>query len=683
MIGGRASWKLQITAQNIIVLRACIYFLCNKKQRAPHALYTTTAAAFLNSKRSTLSRSKFSSEFAEKDDSITRTSVSSTYDYNVRMGELGRRGNVIAARKLFDDMPERDKVSYASMISIHIKHDEFHKAERLFCEIPAGMRSIVADSAMVHAYAKAGRMDRAKEIFDEMPERNAFSWTSLISGYFKVGKVDDALELFGKMPEREKNEITWTNVILGFARNGLVDEARGAFDRMPVKNVVAWTSMIKAYVENDRVDEAFELFHVMPHRNLYSWNIMISGFLDENRVNEAKELFDSMPWRNAVSWTTMVTGLARNGMTELARKYFDQMPNKDVSAWNAMITAYSDEGRMFEAGELFKLISKRNIVTWNAMINGYSKDRQEDEAFRHFVLMLRCCIRPNETSLTSLLTSCRGILGVLQAHGLIVHLGFEIETSLTNTLITMYYRSGDVTSARTAFDNLEAKDVVTWTAMILAYSNHGFGLQALQAFARMLRSGHNPDEITFIGVLSACSHAGFVKKGQMLFDSIRCAYGLEPTPEHYSCLVDILGRAGLVNEAMKVVDEMPPDKYDGVVLGALLGACRLHGADGLADHIGDELIELEPASSGGYVLLANVYAASGKWDKFSQLRKKMKESNVKKVPGFSQIEVNGKSHVFLVGDRSHPEMKEIYMLLNEKLLPEMQDFLVTKLQTYL
>ncbi|KAK6148212.1 hypothetical protein DH2020_019124 [Rehmannia glutinosa] len=674
MIGGRGSWKLRITAKNIAVRRVCISFLCNLKQQTPHALYTTTSTVILNSRRSIASGSKFTSEFAKQDDSISSTNFGSTYDYNVRMGELGRRGMVNAARELFDDMPERDKVSYASMISIYLKHDEFHKAERLFYEIPPGMRSIVADSAMVHAYAKIGRIDRAKEVFDEMPARNSFSWTSLIAGYFKKGKVDAGLELFGRMPEREKNEITWTNVILGVARNGLIEEARCAFDRMPVKNVVAWTSMIKAYVENDRVDEAFKLFHVMPSRNLYSWNIMIRGFLDECRVNEAKELFDSMPWKNAVSWTTMVTGLARNGMTELARKYFDQMPNKDVSAWNAMITAYADEGRMAEARELFNSMSQRNLVTWNAMINGYSKDRQEDEAFYLFVLMLRSCIRPNETSLTSLLTSLRGILGVLQVHGLIVHLGFEIETSLTNTLITMYYRSGDVTSARIAFDNLEAKDIVTLTAIILAYSNHGFGILALQAFARMLRSGHNPDEITFTGVLSACSHAGFVKKGQMLFDSIRSAYGLEPTSEHYSCLVDILGRAGLVNEAMKVVDEMPPDKCDSAVLGALLGACKLHGAGELADHIGDELIELEPASSGGYVLLGNLYAASGKWDKFSQLRKKMKEREVKKVPGFSQIEVNGNNHVFLVGDKSHPEMKEIYMLLHERLIPEMQDF---------
>ncbi|KAL8464785.1 hypothetical protein ACS0TY_034327 [Phlomoides rotata] len=666
MICGGAASKLYTTAHNIVTRRTYFCLMFNRKQTFAYALYATTATANLSSKRRNLA-----SDFGSCCDSNTFSKLGSIYDYNKRMGELGRRGNVDAARRLFDNIPERDKVSYNSMISIYLKHDKFHQAEMLYYEIPEGMKNIVADSAMVHAYAEAGRIDRAEEVFDKMPERNGFAWTSLISGYFKLGRVDDAVELFGRMPDREKSVITWTNVVRGFARNGLLDEARCAFDRMSLKNGVAWASMIKAYVEMHQVDEAFKLFQVMPQHNLYAWSIMICGFMDHDRVNEARDLFDSMPWRNAVSWTTIVTGLARNGMTELAREYFNKTPNKDVPAWNAMIAAYTNEGRMFEAGELFKLMPRRNVVTWNAMIDGYSKHRQEDEAFQHFILMLRSCIRPNERTLTSLLTSCGGILGVLQAHGLIVRLGFEIETSLTNTLITMYYKSGDVTSARIAFQCLEAKDAVTWTAMITAYSNHGFGKLALQTFAQMLRTGHNPDQITFLGVLSACNHAGFVKKGQMLFDSMTRGYGLEPTAEHYSCLVDILGRAGLVKEAMKVVEEMPPDKYDGVVLGALLGACRLHGGDGLIDLIGDELIELEPAN---YALLANAYAASGKWDKFSQLRKTMKEREVKKVPGFSQIDVNGKRHVIFAGDRSHPQMNEIYMFLHDNLIPQLQDF---------
>lgn len=672
-IAGRASWRLEKTMQNIQEFLAYLSISCCHGRCSHFAQHTTSATTVPDPKRGYLSGPVFDSAFYGNFHAAPFFEFPSTYDCNIRMGELGRQGKLSAARNLFDEMPRRDSVSYASMISIYVKHGEFHKAEEVFCKIPRSMKSIVADSAMINAYARAGYMDKAKEVFEEMPVRNSFSWTSLISGFFKHGKVDDAVELFNKMPERDKNEVTWTTVILGYAQNGLMEDARGAFNQMPVKNIVAWTSMISVYMNNGEIEEALKLFYMMPERNLYSWNVVIRGLLDANRLSEAKEIFDSMPWRNAISWTTMVTGLARNGMTELARKYFDQMPHKDVSAWNAMITAYADEGCMTEAGELFNMMSKRNILTWNAMIEGYARHGHENESFKHFVMMLCGSVRPNEASLTSLLTSCSSILGVLQAHGLVVHLGFESETSLHNSLITMYYRSGDIISAQSVFYHLEAKDVVSWTALILAYSDHGFGIQALQAFAQMLRSGHKPDEITFVGVLSACSHSGLVKKGQMLFDSIRDAYGLEPRAEHYCCLVDILGRAGLVNEAVKVVQEIPPDSYDGAVLGALLSACMLHGDVGVADHVGDELIELEPAISGGYVSLANVYAASGRWDQFSRLRKKMKERKVRKVPGCSKIEVNGKNHAFFVRDRSHPEMKEIYLLLQEKLLPLMQD----------
>lgn len=290
MIGGGAASKLYTTAQNVVTRRTYFCLRCSRKQTIGYALYATTANA-----NSSSNRSKLASDFGHRRDSTNFANSGSIYDDNKRMGELGRRGNVDAARRFFDSMPERDKVSYNSMISIYLKHDKFQKAETLYYEIPQGMRNIVADSAMVHAYAEAGRIDRAQEVFDAMPERNGFAWTSLISGYFKLGKVGDAVEVFGRMPDCEKSVITWTNVVRGFARNGLIDEARSAFDEMPWKNDVAWTSMIKAYIEMHQVDEAFRLFRVMPEHNLYAWSVMICGFMDHDRVNEAKELFDKMP----------------------------------------------------------------------------------------------------------------------------------------------------------------------------------------------------------------------------------------------------------------------------------------------------------------------------------------------------------------------------------------------------
>ncbi|XP_025692350.1 pentatricopeptide repeat-containing protein At2g13600 [Arachis hypogaea] len=247
--------------------------------------------------------------------------------------------------------------------------------------------------------------------------------------------------------------------------------------------------------------------------------------------------------------------------------------------------------------------------------------------------------------MTSVVTSCDGVAELMQAHSMIIRLGFEHDTWLTNSLINLYSKNGDLSSARLVFEPLKSKDVVSWTAMIVAYSYHGHGYHALQVFARMLISGIKPDEVTFIGLLSACSHAGLVNQG----------------------------RAGLIDEAMNVVSAIPPSKKDEAVLVALLGACKLHGDVTIANYIGEKLLELESYSSGGYVLLANTHAAEGKWDEFAKVRKRMRERNVKKIPGYSQILVNGKNHVFFVGDRFNPKVEEIYGMLQHNLQPLMRE----------
>ncbi|ESR63212.1 hypothetical protein CICLE_v10017604mg, partial [Citrus x clementina] len=374
------------------------------------------------------------------------------------------------------------------------------------------------------------------------------------------------------------------------------------------RNIVAESAMIDGYVKAGRVDEARKVFDEIYEGNVYSWTSLISGYFKARQVDEGR--------------------LERNAMTKLAREYFVQMPNKGIVAWNAMITAYVDAGNMAQASELFNLMPQRNVLTWNAMIDRYARNGPEGAAMKLLNLMFQSRFMPNETTRTSILTSCEGMLENMLAHALAIHLGL-------------------------AFERLEAKDAVSWTAMILAYSNHGHGYQVFCLFARMLKSGTKPDEITFVGVLSACSHAGLVEKGRKIFNLMSRAYGQ-------------------VEEAMRVVSKMPPLERDHVVLGALLGACRLHGDVRMAVYIGERLIELQPSSSGAYVLSANVHAARGEWDEFAQVRKKM-ERRGKKVASFSQIEVKGKDHVFFVGDRSHPKVSEIYGLLRETLLAPMRE----------
>ncbi|OAY79327.1 Pentatricopeptide repeat-containing protein [Ananas comosus] len=570
---------------------------------------------------------------------------------------------------VFDETPQRDLFSCSAVINLHLKNGDLARAESLFRRLP--VRNVVVESMMVDGYVKAGEIEAAKRLFDEMGERNVVAWTCMVSGYCSAGRVEEARRLFDEMPAR--NVVSWTTMVLGYARNGRLSDARELFDRMPERNVVAWTAMIKGYVENGETEWARKLFDQMPHRNLYSWNVMISAYLGSKQVKEAIELFEEMPYRNAVSWTTMVSGLAQNGFIGKAREFFDLMPKKDTAAWNAMITAYTNEGLVNEARELFDIMPKQNLVTWNAMIDGYAKNECKEEASRLFSVMLHASLRPNETTLTSILMTCRSAIEIGQIHGLASKIGFQSETSLGNALVTMYSRSGDLSSSWLAFKRLNCKDLFSWTSIILSFADHGCGNYALQVFAQMLRQGFKPDEITFVGVLSACSHVGLVEKGKKIFEAINGTYGLEPMAQHYTGIVDLLGRAGLVEEAKKVVDTMPVKMQDEAVLGALLGACKVHNEIEVAREVGEKLIGLGSLGSGGYTLLANLYASHGNWNDVARVRRTMKERNVKKVAGYSCVEVKMENHVFFARDQMHQQAKEVYEMLKEMLLPQMKD----------
>ncbi|XP_031492509.1 pentatricopeptide repeat-containing protein At4g02750-like [Nymphaea colorata] len=591
--------------------------------------------------------------------------LENAYDWNAKITALARQSKVEEAWKVFEGMPQRDVVSWTSMMTAYLKDGNLPKARKLFDEMP--QRNVVACSAMIDGYAKAGRMVEARRIFDEMRERNVFSWTSLIGGYLRIGQMDEAWRMFERTPN--KNVVTWTTMILGYARNGRDDLARKLFDEMPEKNIVAWTAMISGYVMNGKIEDARQLFDKMPERNLYSWNTMISGYLCAKQVDDARKLFNTMPRRNVISWTAMITGLLENGMVADAREVFDRMTERDIAAWNAMLLGYSSD--VIEAAKLFQLMPSKNLISWNTMINIYAKNGNHEEALNHLILMLHGNMRPNASTLTSVVIGRASIICIVQIHALAVLLGLDHETSLSNALITMYSKSGDLVASSIVFEKLRAKDVVSWTAMILGYSQHGDAKAALSHFSDMVQMGLKPDDITFVGVLSACAHSGLLHQGWMHFRSMKQTYGVEPKVEHYACMVDLLGRHGLIDEAEKLINEMP-FKGDSAIWGALLAACKLHGNDEAAIRACQELNLLEASSSGSYVLLANTYASVGKWDEVAAVRKTMKDRGVKKEAGYSEIEIMSKIHTFFSGDRVHPEVEAIYGVM-DLLIQHMKD----------
>lgn len=333
----------------------------------------------------------------------------------------------------------------------------------------------------------------------------------------------------------------------------------------------------------------------------------------------------------------------------------------DASTFNTLITAYARAGRVADARALFDEMPARNAVSWSAMVNGYVQAGDGREALRIFAQMQAEDVCPDDTVLVGVLAACAQHGALEQGkwvHGYLKARGIRITVFFGTALVDMYSKCGEVQLAMEVFERMEDKNVLAWTTMIKGLAMHGRGSEALMLFTQMESSGIRPDDIAFIGVLCACTHAGLVDKGRELFDSMVRKYGIKPKIEHYGCMVDLLARNGFLDEAKEMIQKMPM-KPDALIWGALMAGCRFHKNVELAEYVVRHWILLEPDKSGAYVLLANIYAASGKHASAREIRHLMREKGVDKTPGCSTVEVKGVIHQFIVGDLSHPRIKDI------------------------
>ncbi|KAJ8620553.1 hypothetical protein MRB53_029082 [Persea americana] len=359
------------------------------------------------------------------------------------------------------------------------------------------------------------------------------------------------------------------------------------------------------------------------------------------------------------------------GSLSSAQQVFDETPIPDLPSWNSMITANVKLGSIENARRLFDGAPERNVISWSTMINGYVKwgeYKQALELFREMQLLEMEEARPNEFTMSTVLSAC-GRLGALEhgkwAHAYIDRCGMKVDVVLGTALIDMYAKCGSIERARCVFSGLGSdKDVMAWSAMISGLAMHGHCEECLSMFSQMQYCGVRPNAITFLGLLCACVHAGLVTEGRQYFERMREEFGITPLIQHYGCIVDLYGRAGLIEQAWDVVKSMPM-KPDVLMWGALLSGSRMHGNTEMCEFAIKQLIELEPMNSGAYVLLSNVYAKKGRWDDVRYVRDLMEVKGIKKVPGCSLVEVEGVLHEFFVGDESHPESREIHLMLGE------------------
>lgn len=581
-----------------------------------------------------------------------------------RIAQFARAGQIENARKVFDELPNKTVDSWNSIISGYFQNNQPDEALLLFNKMPE--KNIVSWNGLISGYIKNGMVTEAREVFDKMPERNVVSWTAMIRGCVQEGMMGEAVSLFSLIPE--KNLVSWTVMLGGLIQEGRIDEARRLYDMMPEKDVVARTNMIAGYCKEGRLSDAREIFDEMPWRNVVTWTAMITGYVQNNSVDVARKLFEVMPVKNEVSWTAMLMGYTQCGRIEAALELFEAMPVKSVVTGNALILGFGQNGEVAKARRVFDQMKVKDDATWSAMIKVYERNGFELKALELFIIMQKEGIRPKFPSLITILSVCASLASLdhgRQVHAQLVRSRFDEAVYVSSGLLTMYIKCGDLPKAKLVCDEFSSKDIVMWNSMISGYAQHGLGEEALEIFQSMFSIGMVPDDVTFVGVLTACSYTGKVKEGLDIFESMKSKYMVEPKTEHYACMVDLLGRAGKINEAMNIIEKMPMEA-DAAVWGSLLGACRTHAKLDLAEVAAKKLLVIEPENAGPYILLSNIYASQGKWNDVAELRKNMRARSVKKSPGSSWIEVEKRVHMFTTGDiRAHPEYWMIMKMLEQ------------------
>lgn len=587
----------------------------------------------------------------------------SSVSYNAMISGYLLNGQLDPARQVFDQMPQRDLVSWNVMISGYVRNKSLSAARNLFEMMPK--RDVVSWNTMLSGYAQNGYADAARRIFDRMLEKNEISWNGLLAAYVQNGRIEEACMLFESKANWEV--VSWNSLMGGFVKQKRLGDAKWIFDRMPVRDEVSWNTMITGYAQNNYLAEAQRLFEEAPVKDVFTWTAMVSGFVQNGKVDEARMIFDAMPEKNTVSWNAMIAGYVQTKRMDMARELFEAMTCKNVASWNTMITGYAQSGEITHARNLFDRMPQHDCISWAAIIAGYAQSGYSEDSLRLFIEMKRYGERLNRSPFTSVLSTCANLASLelgKQLHGQLVKVGFEAGCFVGNALLVMYCKCGSVEEAYHAFEEIVDKDVISWNTMIAGYARHGFGKDALMLFKSMKTVGIKPDDITMVGILSACSHTGLVEKGTEYFYSMNRDYGVIPNSKHYTCMVDLLGRAGRLDEAQNLMKNMPFEP-DAATWGALLGACRLYGKTELAEKAAEVIFEMEPENAGMYVLLSNLYAASGRWGDVSKMRLKMRDRGVKKVTGYSWLEVQNKVHTFSVGDTLHPEKDRIYAYLEE------------------
>ncbi|KAL5700498.1 hypothetical protein ACHQM5_025933 [Ranunculus cassubicifolius] len=543
-------------------------------------------------------------------------------------------------------------------------------------------------------YFTQGETASARSLFTSVAGTNSFLWNTMIRAYAKNHQSTETLQLYMIMRRKGvgPNNYTFPFVLkacgsrsLALALEGRLihgDVIRTGFD----SDVFVQAALVDMYAKCGETDYARRVFDAMPKRDLVSWTAMITAYEQSERAEDALNLFLKMQAEekfvsDSITEVSVASAVAQLGDSRQARSVHGHaLRNEflaDVFVGNAILAMYAKCGNLQDARLVFDRMEMKDGISWNSMLSGYVQNGRANEAVSLFEEMQICSgakARPNPVTALIMVSAC-AYLGSIhlgkKLHHFIINNKIKMETTLWNAILDMYAKCGELDTAAQMFHSSpqNERNVTSWNVMISAYGMHGNGKEALHLFEQMCEQGIEPNHITFTSLLSACSHSGLIEEGRKCFQHME-KYYVTPEVKHYACMVDMLGRAGLFNEALDLINKMPSEPNDGV-WGALLLACRIHGNAELGEIAAKKLFNLEPEHTGYYVLMSNIYAASSKWQEVGKLRHDMKSKKLKKPAAFSVIEFGKEVHGFHTGDQSHPYRKEVFAKV-EALIIEMK-----------
>ncbi|PRQ53236.1 putative tetratricopeptide-like helical domain, DYW domain-containing protein [Rosa chinensis] len=647
--------------------------------------------------------------------------VKMAFDIDVFTGSAladmyGKCKRLDCSLQVFRELPEKNSVSWSAVIAGSVQNDRFAMGIELFNEMQkagigvsqstyasvfrscAGLSAyslgtqlhghavktqfhsdVVVGTATLDMYAKCDNVGDARKIFNSMPNRSLQSYNAMIVGYARNGQGFEALQLFMLL---QKSGIGFDEITLSGALSACA-MIKGHLEGLQLQglvvkssfrsNVCVTNAILDMYGKCGDVLGASFVFDEMVRRDAVSWNAIIAAHGQNENKEETLSCFVSMLRSrmepDEFTYGSVLRACAgqhslNHGM-EIHSRIIKSGMGMNLFIGGALVDMYSKCGMMEEAEKIHHR-TEHTMVSWNAIISGFSLLKQNEDAQTFFSQMLEMGEKPDNFTYATVLDTCANLATVglgKQIHAQIIKHELQSDVYVTSTLVDMYAKCGNMQDSHLMFKKAPKRDAVTWNAMISGYANYGLGEDALRIFDNMQLENVEPNHVTFVSVLRACGHIGNAEKGLYYFRTMLSDYGLKPQLEHYSCMVDIIGRSGQVDQALRLIQDMPFEP-DDVIWRTLLSICKLHGNVQVAEIAANSIWQLDPQDSSTYVLLSNIYAEAGMWGEVLEMRKTMRYNRMKKEPGCSWIEVKDEVHAFFVGDKAHPRSEEVYERLD-------------------